>query len=162
MGRIRGPLPFDRFRQRVRRHPRLEVVESVAALATDMTRTEHRQGSEIGLPNFVTHFALAAIARAALLYGNEHRDRPVSRDDLVDMCGYYAQLEDPALDDDPGRERLRGPMNRIAYEQFGFQYSLMENVGRTVAMLLGQPGRCTNAPTAEEWRELLGAPSRSS
>src|SRR6266436_5604891 len=156
MGRIRGPLSFDQFRQRVSRHPRLEVVQSVAALATDMTRAEHRQGPELGLPNFVTHFALAAIARAALLYGNEHRDRPVSRDDLVDMCDYYAQLEDPALDDDPGRERLRAPMNRIAYEQFSFQYSLMENVGRTVAMLLGRPGRCTNAATAEEWRELLG------
>jgi hypothetical protein len=101
---------------------------------------------------------LAGVARTALIAGNEHRDQPLSRDDLVLLCGYCLNVADPALKDMAGLDRLRQLMSRIAFEQFGFQYSEMENVGRTLSLLLDQATYCEGAPTAEEWIRTLGVP----
>ncbi len=156
MARIRGPIPFEQFKQRVRRHRTTDVLEAIGAFSAELVNGGFRSGRASGELLAVQHFSLAAAARAAVLYGNEHRDKPVGRGDVRDMCGYFSQVEDPALEQEPGMERMRGMLSRIVYEQASFQYSEMENVGRSVALLLDHAEGCEGALSADEWRDLLG------
>jgi hypothetical protein len=153
---VRGPVPFDRFRQRVRRHRASEVLGAVSALSAQFTAASFGQVSVPRLPNYVQPFALAGVARAALLYGNEHRDSGVTVLDLVEMCFLHANVHDPALDEEPGDVRLRGLMHRIAYEQFGHQFSEMENIGRTLLMFEDHAAASPRSPSAGDWESLLG------
>lgn len=156
--KIVGPQRFDRFRQRVRRHRHMEVLTATAALAAQMTAAEHGRSTPLNLPNPVQPFALAAISRAALLYGNEFRDQPVTVNDLVEMCFLYAHIEDPALAEDPTSAPLREVLHRIAYEQFGLQYSLSEDIGRTLLLFEDHTDVHDDAPSAADWERLLGVP----
>lgn len=151
-----SPILYDTFRQRVRRHRRSDLLRSVAALATRIHVTEYEGGAPLNLPNYVTTFALAGIARTALIAANEHRDPGSAASDLFKLCRYYVNVEDPALSEEPGLDRLRRTLNRIAYEQFGFQYSLMENVGRTLPLFLDHRSGCPGAPTDAQWETELG------
>jgi hypothetical protein len=153
-----GPVSYDEFRQLVRRFRRSDILRAVASLAVQMQRAELQQGPSVPVPNYVGEFSLAGVARTALIAGNEHRDQPLSPHELVLLCGYYVNVADPGLKDMTGLDRLRQVMSRIAFEQFGFQYSVMENVGRTLSLLLDQANRCEGAPTAEEWIRTLGVP----
>jgi hypothetical protein len=156
MARIRGPIPIDQFKQPVCRHRTTDALKAIGAFSAELVNANFRSGRSPGEPLAVQHFSLAAAARAALLYGNEHREQPVDRDDVRDMCGYFLQVEDPALEQEPGMDRIRGMLSRIAYEQASFQYSEMENVRRSVAVLLDHAEGCDGALSADEWRELLG------
>ena len=153
-----GPVAYEAFRQRVRRFRRSDVLRAVASLAVQMHRAAFQQGPPVLVPKYVSEFSLAGVARTALIAGNEHRNQLLSREDLVLLCGYYLNVTDPALNDLAGLDRLRQVMSRIAFEQFGFQYSVMENAGRTLSLLLDQAAYCQGAPTAEEWSHTLGVP----
>lgn len=154
--RIRGPVPFDQFRQRVRRHRRIDVVDGVAALSAELTATQLSGRPRRNLPNVVQPFALAAVARAAFMYGNEHRNKQVFETDLIDMCALYANVHEPALGEDPGGARLRGLMHRTLYEQAGHQFSEMENIGRTLVLFEDHASASAKAPTTADWESLLG------
>lgn len=156
MARIRGPIPFEQFKQRVRRHRTTDVLKAIGAFSAELVNAEFRSGRSPGEPLSVQHFSLAATARAAVLYGNEHRDQPVGRSDVRDMCEYFLHLKDPALTQEPGMDRTRLILSRTVYEQAPFQYSEMENVGRSVALLLDHAEGCDGALSADEWRDLLG------
>ena len=151
-----GPVPYNEFRQRVRRFRRSDVLRAVASLAADMQQAAFGEGPAVQVPDYVSEFSLAGVARAALVAGNEHRGQPLRRRDLVLLCGYYLNVADPALNDMAGLDRLRQLMSRIAFEQFGFQYSVMENVGRTLSLLLDQATHCRGAPTPKDWTRALG------
>jgi hypothetical protein len=152
------PVSYNEFRQSVRRFPRSDVLRAVASLAVRMQRAAFQQAPPVPVPNYVSEFSLAGVARTVLIAGNEHRDRPLSHDDLVRLCGLYLNVADPALNDAAGLDRLRQLMSRITFEQFGFQYSAMENVGRTLNLLLDQAASCDGAPTTDEWANVLGVP----
>lgn len=156
MVRIRGPISFHEFKQRVRRHRTTDVLKGIAAFSSELVNRSFLSGSSSGEPNVVQHFALAAAARAALLYGNEYRSKTVGRDDLRDMCGYYSQVGDPVLEQESGGDQTRGMFNRMLYEQAPFQSSEMENVGRSVALFIDHAEGCDEALSADEWRDLLG------
>jgi hypothetical protein len=47
-------------------------------------------------------------------------------------------------------------MHRIAYEQFGHQFSEMENIGRTLLLFEDHASASPNAPQASDWEALLG------
>jgi len=66
------------------------------------------------------------------------------------------EIDDPCLHQKESLEQLRGILHRLAYEQFGGQFSMMENVGRTLALLLHPATCCPGSPTAEAWESLLG------
>jgi hypothetical protein len=156
MARVDGPIGYDLFRQRVRRHRRTDVLLAVANLNAHLQRAESGQEPPPPLPNFVTPFSLAGIARTALICGNDYRDRAVLMSDLIEMCSHYANIDEPAFAHDASRERLRWTMNHMAYEQFGHQFSAMENVGRTLALLIDHSHASQQAPTPQAWRERLG------
>lgn len=153
---MQGPITYRDFMQRVRRHRRKDVVEAVAAAAASQHMAELQQGDGQGSPAAAGQFVLAGIARAALLHGNDHREAGVDPSDLKQMADYYFNVEDPALDQAPGGDRLRGLLSRIAYEQFSFQFSIMENVGRTLPLLLDSMDACDGAPSPHDWRDRLG------
>ena len=133
-------MPYDRYRQRVRQHRRSDVVVAVSELNTRLHRAEFGEDEPLELPNVVQPFSLAGVARTALVAGNDYRNRPVQLNDLVEMCAYYANVAEPHIATDAGIDRLRWVLNHIAYEQFGHQFSAMENVGRTLVLLGDQCG----------------------
>jgi hypothetical protein len=151
-----GPETYDSFSQRVRRYRRTDIVLGAAALNTQLERVKFDMSPSIGLPNFVTPFALGGVVRTALTVGNEHRTRRLRPQDLVELCGYYANLEEPEFGRDPGPDRLRHVFNHLAYEQFGYQMSEMESIGRTLVLLSDHSTGCSGAPTSDDWRTELG------
>lgn len=151
----RGPVSYEAFRQRVRRHRRSDVLFATARLAAHLHQAEYGQREPPAVPNFVSSFALAGIAHAALVHANEFRDSGVTLGDLIQMADYYVNVEDPALELEPGGDRLRGVMTRLAYEQFPFQFSLMENVGRTLPLLVDHLPSC-GGPSSDDWSDAIG------
>jgi hypothetical protein len=110
------------------------------------------------LPNVVQPFSLAGVARTALIGANDFRTTPVTDADLVEMCDLYLNVAEPALGEEPGAERMRRTLNRLAYEQFGHQVSAMENIGRTLALFEDHAKATPHAPTASDWADRLGVP----
>lgn len=153
---MQGPITYRAFSQRVRRHRRSDVLEAVAAAAARQHMAELLRGDDQGSRTAARQFVLAGIARAALLHANDHREAGVDPRDLREMADYYFNVEDPGLDQTPGGDRLRGLLSRVAYEQFPFQFSVMENVGRTLPLLLDSMATCEGAPSPHDWRDRLG------
>lgn len=149
-------MSYDRFRQRVRRHRRTDVLLAVARLNASIER-DHGDSPE-GMPNVVQPFILSGVARTAIASANEFRNSAVTNTDLVEMCAYYANVDDPVLEDTLGIERMRYMLNHLAYEQFESQYSPMENVGRTLILLSDCAAGCPSAPSPGKWESGLGAP----
>jgi hypothetical protein len=152
------PVTYHEFRQAVRRFRRSDVLRGVASLAVRMQQATFQTVPPVPVPNYVSEFSLAGVARTALIAGNELRDRPLSGSDLINLCGLYLNVADPALNNVAGLDRLRQIMSRTAFEQFGFRYSVMENVGRTLSLFVDQEPLCDGAPTAGEWTRALGVP----
>jgi hypothetical protein len=153
---LKNPVSFDDFKQRVRRHRSSEVLKAVSTLAANYAAASVKHAAPPSLPNYVQPFSLAAVARAAILYGNEHRNSGVSRSDLIQMCALYANVYDPALKQDPSDDRLRGLLHRTAYEQFNDQFSAMENIARTLLLFEDHAYASPNAPQPTNWQGLLG------
>ena len=156
--RNNGPIAYDTFRQRVRRYRRTELLVAVASLSTELERAAMGAGPPLVLPNVVQPFSLGGIARTALVAGNEHRDRAVARHDLISLCDDYINIEEPAFAKEPGLTRLRFVLNHITYEQFGHQFSAMENIGRTLILLEDHAAGIARAPTGADWTQALGVP----
>ena len=153
-----GVVEYDEFRQRVRRFRRADVLRSVAAMATSKQQADLGQGPPLDVPNYVHDASLAGVARTAIASANDYRGGTLNNAELIRLCGYYANVRDPGVDAPADKSRLRYILGRLAYEQFGFQYSLMENVGRTLALLVDEAPHCAGAPSEDEWTETLGAP----
>lgn len=153
---ITGPIPYKVYCQRVRRHRRTEILLGVAALNATLQRAKFSEGPDPSLPNVVQPFSLAGLARTALVSGNDYRHTPVSVEDLIDMCALWVNIDEPAFKIEPGADRLRSMLSRLAYEQFGHQISEMENVGRTLVLLKDHASNVPTAPTPDEWRVALG------
>ncbi|MGB3676281.1 MAG: hypothetical protein WA988_17760 [Candidatus Nanopelagicales bacterium] len=88
--------------------------------------------------------------------GSEHRSQRLRPQDLVELCGYYANLEEPEFGRNAGPDRLRHVFNHFAYEQFGYQMSEMESIGRTLVLLSDHSLGCSGAPSVDDWRAALG------
>ena len=155
---VRGSVSYDEFRQRVRRYRRSDVLRAVAALAVQMDAAERGSGQPPRLPEYVRQFSLAGVARTCLIAGNDHRNDPFSINELAALCGMYLNIHDPALDQESSTTRLRQLMSRIAYEQFGFQYSLSEELGRPLPLLLDHVAYCPGAPSEADWERALRVP----
>lgn len=148
---------YNTYRQRVRRHRRTDVLLAVAALNTRLDQAQFGQGPPVRLPNVVQPFSLAGLARTALIDGNDDRDRPLTERDVVELCAHFVNI-DESSDRDPGSVRLRAIMNQLAYEQFSHQYSMMENIGRTLAILESHYHASPDAPSPDAWIHALGVP----
>jgi hypothetical protein len=95
---------------------------------------------------------VAGVARTSLVAGNEYRSLPVTQKVVEQLCHDFIQVDDP----DVGKGSLSRILTKIAFEQFGVQYSQMENLGRTVALFTDHAASVQGAPTTADWTALLG------
>jgi hypothetical protein len=149
------PISYDEFRQLVRRYPRTRLLRSLAE-ASAVLEVEDRESVARNHPNVFQRFSIAGIARTCILAGNEYRNLTIADRDIYSLCDRYVNIADPDIGGDPGMERLRRMLTRIAYEQFPAQYSPMENLGRAYALFHDSASHVPAAPTDEEWRTVLG------
>jgi hypothetical protein len=150
------PVSYNSLRRRVMQHRTTDLLVAIATVNADLMAAEFGGSPALPLPNVVTPFGLAGVARTALVGGQDRYGKPVTLSDLVELCSLYGNVHDPAVSEQPGRTRLRSLMNHMAYEQFGHQFSAMENIGRTVVLLNDHAAATPNAPSADDWTDGLG------
>lgn len=140
----------------VRRYRMDSVLRACADVGAILTRRAHGR-DRTRWPNYVTPFALAAIADTALLVGTEHRRAVADRAVVTRLCQAFSQVDDPDVDAAPDAP-LRGLMSRMAYQQSEYAASWHDEVARSVGLLLDHAPRVPGAPTTDEWGEVLGVP----
>jgi len=147
---------WDDFVQRVRRHRPSDLVLAIAGTNVSIAPDGMWEPARRGIGPFYP-WALAVAARESIRAGNEYRSPGVTEHDLADICGMYAELHDPIVDDQDALALLV----RIAYEQFPFQEPLYFGAARS-RLLLEQA-----SPTAASqlriidssfWQSVLGHP----
>lgn len=94
--------------QRVRRHRVRDVLDATAAASDVLTNFDYDRGPRPGFADCVQPFSLAAVAKAAVVAGNDHRDKPVTDRDLAQVCRMFVGVEDPILNTEPGALRREG------------------------------------------------------
>lgn len=156
---MRGPVSYSRFIQQVRRFRRSGVLLACARLNSLLQQVE--MGVIPPLQSvkrdLVHDFALAGVARAALVGGNEHRDKSPELKDLERLCWYYINVDDPDRDVESGLDHLRRMFARFSYEQFGSQLSPMEQVGRSLVLFEDLADGVRGMPKERDWRQAFGA-----
>lgn len=151
------PIAYDVFSSRVRRYRRSSVLRIAADIAAQRHRAEYLGSALEDVPGHVQEFALAGVARTAVMACNEFRRAELPAQVLAELCRDYINVADPDLGDDSSPDRLHRMLSRLAGEQFGFQYSPMENIGRALSLFIDHAGRST-ALSPEEWTQALGVP----
>jgi hypothetical protein len=148
------PLPYAEFKQLVRHYPRTPLLRAVAAQSAALELTPHRE-RHLRTPSAVTTSSLAGVARTCIRGSNEFRDAAVTAETVAMLCNQFVQIDDPDIvaDDCVDISRL---IAKIMHEQAPAQYSQLENLGRTLSVLLDHRDGVTGAPTDDEWRSLLG------
>lgn len=141
---------FANFRQGVRAHRPSELLPAIATIASGMSDEGFDQ-----IWSKLSPWALAAIARESILYGNEHRSAPVTEKALIQLLNLFNLSFDP----DPVNEWDSGTaLTSITAEQFPYQESIYSELARTHLLLLQTTPRDGALIQAEHWKELLGAP----
>lgn len=92
-----GPVRTYRlFERTVGRHGREPVLRGCASLAAALAQENVGRVPPEGLPNYVTPFALAAVARAAVVAGRDTgAGQRLLRDDVVRLCGDFSEMGTP-------------------------------------------------------------------
>jgi hypothetical protein len=161
VSKLRRPIPFDEFVQRVRRHRVSDVLEAVAFASVALDKHEYQDGPPPPVGSVVQQWSLAGVARASIVAGNEFRTAPVSWKDLEEMCLSFVNAEDPILVSGPGEERLSSFLIRLAFEQFPLQLSIFEELARTEALLGQAAAECgQRVISGEFWNLALGCSLR--
>ncbi|MEV5968143.1 hypothetical protein AB0L70_40630 [Kribbella sp. NPDC051952] len=149
-----GPT-YREFARLVARYPREELLRIIAAEAV---REAHKRAARGPISVPVTPVTLAGVARAALAEGTDKRRRNrhvAGASQLARLCSEYIDVLDPALADG-GSTDVEAVLTRIAFEQFGEQYSPMENLSRAHSLFQDYAARNPAMPSAHQWEELLG------
>ncbi|HVW82322.1 MAG TPA: hypothetical protein VHB69_15425 [Mycobacteriales bacterium] len=147
----------DEFTQRVRRHSPSSLLPLIAAAGARYPRPADWWASPYRI---VTPWALAEIARVALLYGNEHRS-VATEHDLIECLAAYASMDDPELGQSDQPEALANFFLRIAGQQLTYQQDVHNELARTVALYaMTESSRTTKVITPGWDVDLLGCSLR--
>ena len=124
------PVAYSDFLQRVRRHRPSDLLPALAVTAVEFFEPDAWNTDRVRLP-----WALAGAAKASIVSGNEYRNRGVSDRDVFDICKAYNALGTPLTrHGDNVSETVGAFLVRLGYEQFTYQQSHSEEVGRLGAM----------------------------
>lgn len=142
---------YSDFRQAVRRHAPSELISflSVTAAAKQPLAMGWDDEWARGYPPWV----YAAIAREAILYGNEHRRARVDEEAFRQLRNLMTESHDAHPDRD---ENLVAMLGGYAYEQFPYQTSIMEEIARPYLLMTAGTGDGSGQPPAAGWEHLLG------
>lgn len=146
--------PFTQFRQEVRRHKPSELIPLLARFSTNLGDPPY----ELEQLKTLTPWFPPVAARESVLWGNEHRRGGIKDNDLRTLINLFNNPAEPR--DTPGMKTVESIFTRIAYQQFPYQESMHEELGRTHALLVepldDPPELEVITPTV--WEDLLGAP----
>lgn len=143
-------VPYEQFARRVRRHRPSEVLAACGAVSAAIPLGE---SDDLGGPPAMPSFALAGIARAALLHGNEHRDKRVTLSDLRELVTMFVNVDDPFVKDG----NLRSFLVRVGAEQFPYQALPFRDLARTRALFVDAAEATDQGViTQRMWSDLLG------
>lgn len=146
---------YDEFRGRVRRHPPSELLTLIAQTAIRDADPEVYLQERFRV---VTPWALGLAAKESIVWGNENRPSGVTDKDITEICAAFASLSDPIGRRDGSVESTPSSFFvRVGNEQFGFQMSPSEEIGRVQAMFgMGLESVKTEVITESTLRTLLG------
>lgn len=147
-------VPFSQFRQEVRKYRPSELLPVLAQVAT-VGADEPAGGT---LLSSLPPWGIALMARESVLWGNEHRDAPVTGESLRRLINTHNNLFTPDIGvEDPSW--ALDMMIRLAFEQFPYQESVFEEVARPHALMVeGVAGVAVEVLTESAWGRIFGAP----
>lgn len=134
------------FRQRVRRYRPSDLLPALASHSADRAVRNVREPERERYSD--VPWAVAAIARDSIQFGNEHRHGKVSADTVARLISAFNQSFDEPADSDPA-----GFLTAMAYEQLPLQESEFEEMSRVQALFLDP----TLGPVAP-WEDMFGMP----
>ncbi|MGW0334286.1 hypothetical protein ACWD0J_20860 [Streptomyces sp. NPDC003011] len=152
---FRFPVSDREYVQRVRRHPPSSLLPLIAAVSSRWpAKEEWRQdGSGLYRP-----WGLADTAWVSLTRGSEHRQRPATDGDLVEILAQYVALDD-LYRHLPVGERLEGFLLRVAGQQFTWQEDDFSELARSLALLVQTTPTKPLEVLVDDWEhDLLGCP----
>lgn len=138
---------YSDFRQAVRRHAPSELIPFLSARAA--AKQPLAMGWDDGWASDYPPWVYAAIAREAILYGNEHRRARLDEEAFRQLRNLMTESHDAHPDRDENPVALLGG---YAYEQFPYQTSIMEEIARPYLLMAAGAGQ----PPAADWERLLG------
>lgn len=141
------------YAQRVRSASRSDLLRMLSATASQVTQ-KRMHGKKIE-PPVVQEFTLAGVARTSLGRGNDHRSRDITPSLVYRMCQEYLETSYAPEDTQGTGEVLRPFM----FEQFLAQLSPMHNIGRAHALFEHYLPAVDAAPSAAEFKHVLGVPT---
>jgi hypothetical protein len=145
------------LRQRIRSYRQCDLLTEFARLAC-LVQPD-------GLPvqaspqwwTYAPPWAIAALARDAILFGNDFRDKQLTPEGLVQIFNAWAGLYEDTDDHDTDPLTI---ISRHAFEQFPYQESTFEELSRTQALLIDGARQVDCAVITEQSLEqMLGAPA---
>ena len=122
------PVKDDEYIGRVRRHRPSSLLPLIAAEGARFCENQSWLKSPY---KKLTPWALADIARVSLASGNEYRKDATPRD-VLECAAAYSSLAEPELGKVP--DAAAGFLLRLGSEQLGFQRSIANELGRSVAL----------------------------
>ncbi len=118
-------VPYRDLVQRVRRYRPSDLLPALGQVSADYLKPDMESAREI--PAHI----LSALARDALLFGNEDRSRQrLSRDEVLGLVNLF----NTTYDREPGAD-AHAVMTRHAFEQFRFQEYELAGMARTLLVL---------------------------
>jgi len=143
-------ISYREFAQLVRRFPRTAVLSACAAISADQIAFPDDEKKLFQFPPF----AVAGIARAAALYGNDHRSNPgIDAITVQRLCRALVNVHDHFIDD----AQLEEFYCRMANEQAVLQGALFNDVARTQALLVDAAADYQSALITDAfWQSALG------
>lgn len=138
---IQLSMAYREFRQIVRRYRPSDLIPALAGYSAEAFRE-----GEWPDPTRNPPWAIAAIARESILYGNDHRHTPVDRGTVRQLVGAFNKTYDKV-------DGTAGILTPLAYEQFPYQESPIEELSRVHALF-----EDSALGPALDWSEVFGMP----
>jgi hypothetical protein len=143
---------YQDFQQRVRRFRPSDLLPAVGATSIEFFEKDSWGRDRLRVP-----WALAEIAKASIVAGNEFRSAKVTERDIVELCFEYSSLDDPLRQKQSGLPgTLEAFMVRLQFMQFGFQLSPFEEVARVTALFDDVDRLDTKIISTEFINEMIG------
>lgn len=153
MGRSRWAREFSEYVQACRAYRTSELVQAVARVSAKLGEPPYNDLVKRSCPPW----GLAAIARESLLYGNEHRDRPITERGVQRLLAKFFESDVPRGPSPGVPGFLLSVVTPILYEQFPWQESIFEELARSHALFIeGLDHVATEVITETALAELLG------
>lgn len=149
-------LPYAAFRQACRAFRPSELLPAIARASAALGEPPYSDALKHQMPPW----GMAAAARESLLYGNEHRSKPVDTRAVQALMRKFQiamDLNDRDVKDEAFFVRLT---TRVTYEQFPYQESMFEELARSHAwMVEGLLDVDTTVITEDSLAAMLGGVS---